>query len=102
MSTSADLQLDFERTGEAPLFLGVSKSGWGGGGSNLWGVLSSECLRPVDDGGHMGVAPFCSGVLGGRVLSKNSGNRGAPKRTRFLDVEETPAISARTERQFKA
>lgn len=65
---------------------------------NLCGVLRRECLRPVDDGGRAGVAPFWSGVLGGRFLSKNSGERGAPKRTRFfLDACETSTSPESTE-----
>lgn len=78
------------RTGDAPPPTGLLKSGWGSGTSNLCGVLRREFLRPVDEGGGAGVPPFWRGVLGGRVLSKNSGERGTPKWTRFfLDKDET-------------
>lgn len=90
------------RTGDAPFLWGLPKSGWGRGGSNLCGVLRRECLRPVDEGKHAGVAPFWSGVLGGRFLSKNSGERGAPKRTRFfLDGQETSTSPEGTDMRRK-
>lgn len=50
-------------------------------------------MRPVDEGGHIGVAPFWRGVFGGRVLSKNSGERGTPNRTRFFLEADKTAVS---------
>lgn len=54
--------------------------------SLICGVFSTErrFKPPPGVGVRAGVAPFLNGVLGGRVLSKNSGESGVPKCTLFF------------------
>lgn len=54
--------------------------------SLVCGVFSAErSFRPPPGVGvWAGVPPFLNGVLGGRVLSKTSGESGVPKRTLFF------------------
>lgn len=55
-------------------------------GSLLCGVFSTEHSWKLPHGvaARPGVPPFFNGVLGGRCLSKNSGDSGPPKRTLFF------------------
>lgn len=92
--------------GEAPNPKGVLGSGWACGvwDSLLCGVFSTGrgCKLPPGVGARPGVPPFCSGVLGGRFLSKNSGESGPPKRTLFfafltVDVPVESSSPAKTQ-----
>lgn len=83
------------KTGEAPNTVGLLRSGrpCGVWDSLLCGVFSTERNRTPGVGARAGVAPFCNGVLGGRFLSKSSGESGPQKRTLFffLTVESFSA-----------
>lgn len=76
----------FANTGEAPNTVGLLRSGRACGvcDSILCGVFSTERNPAPGVGARAGVPPFCNGVLGGRFLSKSSGERGPPKRTLFF------------------
>ncbi len=87
--TDAILRLrGIANSGDAPNIVGLLKFGWACGvwDSLLCGVFSTErsCEPPPGVGPCAGVPPFCNGVLGGKFLSKNSGERGTPKRTVFF------------------
>lgn len=90
-------------TGEAPKADWRSRSGWAAGDAAtlLCGVFSAERKAPPGVGARAGVPPFCSGVLGGRCLSKNSGESGPPNRTLFffLGLESATGASVPAGRQ---
>lgn len=89
---------------EALNTLGLPKSSWAceDWDSLLCGVLSRErSFKHPSVGAREGVAPFCNGVLGGRFLSKSSGESGPPKRTCFffiVGVTEEQSSPAHTEK----
>lgn len=74
--------------GEASNSVGLLRPGWPCGvwESHLCGVFSTERSFKLPPGvcARAGVPPFCNGVLGGRFLSKNSGESGPPNRTVFF------------------
>lgn len=89
-SSSSSTTLLPSRTsgGEAPIMEGLQGSAPGSGVSHSLACAAFRAERsfrpPPGVGVRAGVPPFLSGVLGGRVLSKTSGDRAVPKRTLFF------------------